>query len=219
MSVKEKLKYQNAAIANELSGLKPSRKGQLNDPATQEIERLWGDLPVVDAEKDLRVTVIQEDIDRAICKDFGACVFAMAAQRLFQTDKVLFCRTVAYVGLPDEHGNRRVERFTMSPKMRELVEEFDNGRRDLPRAAFVLKAPRLGDRLDARRSRKLRAKERESSALRREKILDGTYQRKGNQGIGKYSVPPLAIDISVRNASGRIQFKKTKNAKIPKPVP
>jgi hypothetical protein len=111
------------------------------DRAAREIERLWGDLEVVDAKKDLRIFIRPEDVKKATRKDPGACVFAQACRRCFGATKVLIFRSVAYVELPDEGGARKVERFVLHPCMRDLVESFDRGKGVIPDRGFLLKAP------------------------------------------------------------------------------
>lgn len=92
-----------------------------------EIKRHWGDVEVIDAEKDLRVFIQPQDLRSAKAKDPGCCVFAQACKRQFAASKVLFWRSVAYVELPGPDGRRRVERFYLSSEMRDLIENFDKG--------------------------------------------------------------------------------------------
>jgi hypothetical protein len=170
-----------------------------------EIRRHWGDIEVVDAEKDLRVFVQPEDIESAVEKDPACCVFAQACKRQFAATKVLFWKSVAYVELPGPDGKRRVERFQLSPQMRGLIEDFDKGKPVIPEAGFELKRVRNSERFETREENRKKAKELRSKAL-----LNGTStgERKGNQGKGALSRPAKVVDLEVRNGMGRVQFKK-----------
>jgi hypothetical protein len=190
------------------------RKGlSRNSESLKEIRRHWGDLEVVDAGKDLRVFIQPEDVRSATVKDPGCCVFAQACKRQFAASKVLFWRSVAYVELPGPDGKRRVERFILSPQMRDLIENFDKGNPVADVAGFELKKPRPSSTF-AGKIRKNRAwKEK-----RRKALLNGTALgsrrctpggKKGAQGDGKYSKPALVVDLEVRDGKGRVQFRNT----------
>jgi hypothetical protein len=165
------------------------------DKAAQEIKRVWGDVQVVDAEKDLRVLILPEDVDHAIRHDE-----AQACRRTFGASKVLFWRSVAYVELPKEDGVTRVERFIMPSSMRSLVEAFDRGQDVIPKAGFILKAPTAGRRLDygVRKEYLRRHRQRQK--------LEGKAERRGNQGVGRYRDKPLTVDLAVRNGTGAVHF-------------
>ena len=170
-----------------------------------EIKRHWGDVEVIDAEKDLRVFIQPEDVKSATAKDPGCCVFAQACKRQFAASKVLFWRSVAYVELPGPDGKRRVERFTLPPEMRDLIENFDRGNKVSEVAGFELKRPRPTETLEGKLKKNRAWKERNRKAL-----LAGTARRKnGSQGKGKYSKPAIVVDLEVRDGKGRVQFKNT----------
>lgn len=178
-----------------------------------EIKRHWGDIEVVDAAKDLRVFIQPEDVSSATAKDPGCCVFAQACKRQFAATKVLFWRSVAYVELPGPTGKRRVERFALSPQMRELIENFDRGNPVATVAGFELKRPVPSQRLDGQIARN-----RAWSEKRKEALLNGTAvgprratagAKKGSQGEGKYSKPAIVVDLEVRDGKGRVQFKSS----------
>ena len=174
-----------------------------NTPANAEIKRLWGDVEVVDAQEDLRVFIQPQDFSNAVRKDPGCCAFAQACKRQFAATKVLFFRSVAYVDIPYKNGRRRVERFTLPREMRELIENFDEKQTVDNFAGFKLKAVRPSCTFEKQAAR---ARERHQRLA-----LNGTAiapKRVGNQGKGKYSKPPLVIDLEVRNGSGRVAFKK-----------
>jgi hypothetical protein len=174
------------------------KKNKISDPVQNHIKRLWGGLPVIDGEHDLRVFINQSDLDNAVRKDPGACVFAAACKRIFGSSKVLFFKSVAYVDLPDGNGARRVERFEMPDKMRELIEAFDRGEMTIPEAGFLLKVPKASFTLEYRRN--ISRKTRKRAAL-----LKGTasYPRKVSR--------PILIDMSVRNGTGMTHFIKMEN--------
>jgi hypothetical protein len=168
-----------------------------------EIKRHWGDVEVIDAEKDLRVFIQPQDVRSATAKDPGCCVFAQACKRQFAASKVLFWRSVAYVELPGPDGKRRVERFTLSSEMRELIENFDKGNKVSEVAGFELKRPRPTETLEGKLNKNRAWRER-----RRKALLKGTARcKRGSQGEGKYSKPAIVVDLEVRDGKGRVQFK------------
>ena len=179
---------------------------KLKTPATEEIQRLWGDIEVVDAKKDLRVFIRPEDVKSAKAKEPGSCIFAQACKRQFAATKVLFWRSVAYVELPGPDGKRRVERFQISPRMRALIENFDRGKAVNDFAGFELKKTKGSRTFVAAAKRSV-----ERRARRREALLNGvsTKARSVGQGVGKFSKPALAVDLEVRDGKGRVRFKST----------
>lgn len=197
----------------------PSRKlnqetRTTTDKAAREINRLWGDVPVVDATNDLRVFMCEDDIKGAMQKDPAHCVFARACQRSFGSSKVLFFRSVAYVELPKEDGSIRVERFQMGDSMRSMIEAFDRGEKIIPQAGFLLKAPRPSDRLDAVAAHSKSCRKRKKARLLGEKVEDSDESaeriQKEEEGIGRgkgrYRDKPLVIDLAVRNGTGSVHF-------------
>ena len=175
----------------------------------EEIKRHWGDVEVVDARKDLRVFIQPSDVKSASPKDPGCCVFAQACKRQFAATKVLFWRSVAYVELPGPDGTRRVERFGLSPEMRDLIENFDRGNSISTLAGFELKALRPSERFEEKAKRMKRYAGSHKKAL-----LKGTASRSKNgiQGQGAYSKPAVVVDLEVRNGSGRVRFNTEKSA-------
>ena len=181
------------------------RKGHSgNVESMKEIRRHWGDVEVVDAEKNLRVFIQPEDVRSATQKDPGCCVFAQACKRQFAATKVLFWRSVAFVELPGPKGGRRVERFELSPQMRDLIDNFDRGNKVQELAGFELKRPRPSQTFEG-----MARRQREANARRKEALILGTRQstKKGRQGEGRYSKPVRVVDLEVRNGTGRVQFK------------
>ena len=169
----------------------------------EEIKRHWGDIEVVDADKDLRVFIQPEDVRSATKKDPGCCVFALACKRQFAATKVLFWKSVAYVELPGADGKKRVERFQLGPQMRDLIEHFDKGLPVPEMAGFELKKPRPSYTLDGKLAKSRRLKQRSKDA-----VINGTINHgNGRQGKGTYSRPAIVVDLEVRNGSGRVQFR------------
>jgi hypothetical protein len=117
-----------------------SRKAK--DKVSKEIKRFWGKVPVVDAVKDLRIFVQPNDLKGAKPGDASACVLAKACKRSVGSDKVLFYRDVAYVEVPTESGETRVERFLTPRVMRDKIEAFDKGEGFIPKAGFTLRPHR-----------------------------------------------------------------------------
>ena len=173
-----------------------------NNKTNDEIKRHLGDLEVVEAPKDLRVFIQPEDVKTATAKDPGCCVFAQACKRQFAATKVVFWRAVAYVDLPGPDGKRRVERFLLSPEMRDLIENFDKGNKVAESAGFELKAPSPGRTLAGQSEYKKRKK--------KAALIKGTRTslKRGMQGRGAYSKPAIVVDLEVRNGSGMVHFKK-----------
>lgn len=167
---------------------------------TKTVERLWDGIPVQDAEKDLRIIIKPCDVSSAVQKDPGHCVFARACKRSFGTKKVLFLRTVAYVELPDDDGEVKVERFQMSDSVMQLIKDFDKGSKVVPHGGFLLLAPSPSNRLDA-----MRECDRTRDKRKREALLRG-------EKFGRVNSPkerphsPKEIDFEVRNGTGLVQF-------------
>ena len=180
-----------------------------NTKSLSEITRLWGNVQVVDARKDLRVFIQPEDVCSATAKDPGCCVFAQACKRQFAATKVLFWKSVAYVELPGPDGVRRVERFSLSSDMRELIENFDRGNPVATVAGFELKKPVPSETFEGKAARNKAEGQR-----RRKALLNGTSTKpkRGIQGQGKYSKPAIVVDLEVRNGKGQVHFKNRAEA-------
>ena|SRR5215471_1294283 len=190
-------------MAERKGGRRRRERTRREDKAQVEIQRLWGDLPVVDARKELRVMILPEDRQGARVKDPAECIFARACKRLFKASKVLFFRSIAYVELPDREGKHHVERFFMDEDMRSLVDSFDRGLGTIPEAGFVLKPPTMGQRLGVDREKRREAGQR----YRDRRKLEGT--RKGRHG-GQYRDKPVVLDLAVRSGQGAVHFTTPK---------
>lgn len=175
-----------------------------NQKSFTEIRRVWGEIEVVDSDKDLRVFIRPEDVSSATPKDPGCCVFAQACKRQFAATKVLFWRSVAYVELPGPDGTPRVERFALSPQMRNLIENFDKGNPIPNVAGFELKKPRQSQTFESKSKQQREYQQRRKAAL-----LKGSYTKKNNQGEGAdHHAPAVLVDLRVRKGSGRVTFRK-----------
>lgn len=113
------------------------------------VGRYFRGLPVVDATDSLRVVVIKQDIRGAKRLDPNNCVFAQACRRLFDSHAVLILRSTAYVELPDDQGNRVVNRFIISNETRDKIAVFDKTG-EAPEGGFVFNAPVRSQRMDSK---------------------------------------------------------------------
>lgn len=183
-----------------------SKRVHFGDLSGRTLRRLWGDCEVVDAKENLRLVLRPCDYEGAQPKDYTRCVFARATERMFGSEKVLFFKSCAYVELPPEHGAvgpKRVERFVMPTDMRRLIEAFDRGEPTSPSGSYVLLAPTPSRRFDSQReiAKRLHHAAKQSKA-------------EGNgQGHGRYSKPPMVIDMTVRRGTGQTRSKIRTKAK------
>jgi hypothetical protein len=116
----------------------------------------------------------------------------------------LFWRSVAYVELPGPDGTPRVERFSLSPQMRNLIENFDKGNPIPNVAGFELKKPIKSETLSHKSK-----KQQEFQQKRKAALLKGSYVKKGKQGEGaNHNAPAVLVDLRVRLGSGRVSFRK-----------
>lgn len=186
-------------------------KRKQKDQGAREIVRLWGDMDVVDATRDLRIFVRHEDMANAKPKSPDMCVFANACKRTFGTTKVLFFRRVAYVELPDESGVKHVERFTLGPGVRELIEKFDREEtRVFPEGGFLLKSPPYSKTLQGGIDRNERKRELREIRKRKASLINGKTDRSRR---APYGSPSMVVDLSVRNGTGMVHFNPLNTAK------
>lgn len=173
------------------------------------IHRSFGDLPLREASADLRVPVTQEDFEGADRKDPEHCVLAQACIREFDSSAVVFLKSVAYLDILGDDGERVVERFMVSPQARAVIEGFDRGESIPADGRWVtLKKPNPSETLDAKYRNRKKSERRRREALRKGSIDLPSFTR-------TYSKP---LDFEVRNGRGRIQMiqakrrRKTKKA-------
>lgn len=166
-----------------------------------ELRRIYGNQPVVDAKYDIRIVISEQDIQKSIPKDFYHCVFAQACIRLFKAVKPRLLRTTAYISLPNEKGDYRVERFIISNEGRKMIADFDRGIMPTPGAGFVFLAPTASNTLDWKRHHN-----RKRDEVRRRAVLKGNIINKGNKA--KQVKKPLSLAMDIRNGTGLIQMRK-----------
>jgi hypothetical protein len=176
--------------------------------AFEEVRRHWGDVEVVDAEQDLLVFVQPEDVAAATRKDPGCCVFAQACKRQFKSTKVVIWKSVGYVDIPGPTGVSRVERFLISPGMRELIENFDRGKAVPESGRFLLKRPRPSNTFEGELAKSKRKREQRRMAIV-SGTISGSGASSGRKGKGRFSKPAIVVDLEVRSGQGRVQFRKS----------
>jgi hypothetical protein len=176
----------------------PQNKGKY----AKTVERFWDGIPVDDATNDLRIIIKPCDINSASRKDPGHCVFARACKRSFGTKRVLFLRSIAYVELPDENGETKVERFKMSQSVQQLVRDFDRGDNVIPHGGFLLLAPGHSNQLQYGREKEMARYKKQKDALLRGETLESINRKKIKEGPHK----PRMIDLEVRNGTGLVKF-------------
>lgn len=115
----------------------------------RQLSRWFGDLPVIEAQKELRVQPNSDDIKNALKNDPANCAFSRACQRMWDSKVVLFFGHVAYVDLLGKEGKRRVERFMVSSAARQYIKDFDDGK-TVPAAGFVLMPPSPSQTIEGR---------------------------------------------------------------------
>lgn len=104
------------------------------------LKSFFGDLPLVEARKPLRIQPSAVDIKTAKRKDPENCVFSKACKRMWNAKKVVFLGSRAYVQLLDQNGNPRIERFNISNQGQRMIQAFDAGKKVDP-AGFILLPP------------------------------------------------------------------------------
>lgn len=171
--------------------------------------RYFGDIPVRDAKKDLRVFAGPEDIIGAVRGDPECCVFANACKRLYHSRKVVFMRSVAYVELIQDDATHVVERFTVTPKMKALIAEFDSTGNAAP-GGYLLTAPPAGSTLDAKRESDQRRRDKLGS--NEQKRRKDRYRRAALKGTAVEGTPAQEKwkVIGERFGTGLIHFHRQK---------
>lgn len=171
---------------------------------TDTIKRIWGDLEVVDATDILRLSVMTNDIVTGQRKVPGCCGMANAAKRSFGSTKVLFYRSVAYIEMADEDGNRRVERYTLSTGAKNFIAAFDKGE-EVTTGTYTFTPPRPSERLF---STSKKARNKINREKREAAILAGTHVPSRYKPKQK-TAPVEADSVLVRNGKGKVSFQKT----------
>lgn len=177
---------------------------------SEEISRIFNGQPVVDAKNDLRVVILTDDIKNGKPKHFDECVFAQACKRLFASQKVLLMRSIAYISLPDENGNYKVERYAISSAGRNLISDFDKGKMPQPGTSFVFKAPTKSNTLNFMRETQAKhyKKQRDAKLIGEIRSEIKGEEHKTKPLKQKKIKKPLQSVLDVRNGTGLIAMKK-----------
>ena len=128
------------------------------DAAEKELLERWfeGHDRVIDADRDIDLVVLAEDLIGAVPCHPERCVIAQAAQRAYDSDVCLVYGRVAYLARPDEDGAERLYRYELSGKTLERRDEFDATGAHPTGVTIVLKAPKPSNRLEYRREQQRR---------------------------------------------------------------
>jgi hypothetical protein len=176
-----------------------------------ELNRMFEGLPIVDAKNDLRIVIAQSDISKGKPKDFEACVFAQACKRVFSSKKVLLMRSIAYISLPDEHGDYRVERFWISPAGQKVIADFDRGIMPAPGTSFAFTAPSPGRTLEGQRKCERKRKAKQRAALLMGDITGNESSEAAETpkraGKSKQKITARPI-LDIRNGTGLISMRR-----------
>lgn len=172
----------------------------------QVLERFFRGLPVKEAEMPLLVVAEKSDVANATPGDPANCAMSQACKRLYNSTAVVFFRSIAYVDLPDENGERAVHRFVLNGVTRENIIEFDRTG-EFPAGGFRLTPPNNASTLDARRQYdKAHGENRRRAARKRrqhqrEAIIQGEAVDSGKQ----HAINHLE---GVRSGSGMVHFSQ-----------
>lgn len=167
------------------------------------LSRAFGDLEVHDAQADIRIPVTREDVERAEKKNPERCVLAQSCMREFGSSAAVFFKSRAYVDVVGPNGKRVVERFTVGPDARAIIESFD---RDEPFPAegqwLTLRKPQPSETLDYKYEERKRREARQREAIRK-----GTFVPKPGYARDSYSEPR---GLEVREGRGQVQMIQAK---------
>jgi hypothetical protein len=89
------------------------------------VRDVLGDYPIVEATADILIYVSAADAEEAIPGDPNNCIFAKACKRSYGSRGVLFFPTIAYIDMPNEHGERVVFRAGVKEATRRAIEALD----------------------------------------------------------------------------------------------
>lgn len=192
-----KAKIDEVSAALTASAKAGKTRGARNKGVQGEIfERYFEGLPVRDASIPTRVNVLPEDFDPDARKEPAHCLLANACRRAFGSKAVVFFRTVAYVELVEEDGERVVERFNLPQTTRNIVASYDKGE-DVPTDGrlVTLEPPSPGKSLEHMRKAK-RAQRK------------GEYKSEANRARARKAAKTRAEQepIDVRDGGGQWQM-------------
>ena len=203
----------NQTTTNIMSKSKNWSGGRLKE-IKEKISRKYNGLPVIDAENDLRLLINAQDIKESKDnqKDFENCVFACSCKRMFSSGNLLLMRSVAYLELPNEKGERRVERFLVSKAGKNIIKDYDSGIMPEPGASFVFRAPEEYETLEYNRKKQKEFWQKRKKEKKRAKINGDIYSSDskkvdGGRGMNKKIEDPKEESLDIRDGRGLAQFK------------
>lgn len=168
-----------------------------------EIRKLYGELPVYDAESDMIVYVNLDDQEHGVPGDPNKCMFSRACKRAFGSQGVLFYPTVAYVDMlhPGDNSQRAVFRFYLPKTTRQRLERFEWDRNHAIEATFLLKAVPPSHRLTNRRKRDKKRNADLKAGKRKINQKLSVAQKKGHKA--------KAYDrlLGIRSGSGQVHTR------------
>jgi hypothetical protein len=174
------------------------------------LKRVFQGMEIVEAKADLIINAKHEDWVGSIPNDLENCVFARSCKRLYDSARMVFLATVAYVDHPDEKGVNKVHRYILSTRMREAIELLDvsKGTKFIA-GMFTLLAPTFSNKLDFRRAAD--AKRRKRPDVRVKKLKADKHRRAIIRAEGRRVIKtknragPLGV---MRSGTGLVQTKK-----------
>jgi hypothetical protein len=165
---------------------------------SNKIGKWFGDLEVVEAEKELRIQPNMADIKSAVKDDPLNCVFSRTCQRMWGSSAVVFFGTVAYVDLLDKNGDRRLERFNISSAGQRLIRSFDAGD-DIKESGFTLLPPSKRQTAASLRKAQAALKKKTRDAILKGSSVPESAPRPRRE-------PSIARLSKFRNGTGMAQF-------------
>lgn len=125
---------------------------------TDTLERVFGDLPLYEAESQLHLIPNSSDRKGAERLDPWKCVLSKCCKRLFGSTAVAFFGYYAYVDRV-WRGTRVLERFTVPKSTRDAIDEYDRTK-VFPVGGFILYPPAPTQKLEYRRQQSAERRER-----------------------------------------------------------
>lgn len=167
----------------------------------EEIERLLGGWPVVDARKPFRFVVNEDDVKKADPKSPKTCAIAMSVRRFTGSPAVAVYHRFAYIPF-DKKGDGKmvIERFMPSLRTRHAIESFDRTG-VFPPGEYQMNPPSESARFNARR--------KYQQQKRKERNRDQEIKGEAHIAAAKESRRSVKM-LGVRNGRGLVQFKKKK---------
>lgn len=189
-------------------------------PQEQEALRVFEGMRVVEATEPLMFSISSQDVAAAVPGDPTACAAANACHRLFNSTAMVILRTVAYIDMETDTGERVVYRFGVPEKtLEKVIRPNDERGRAFP-GVFKFTPPLLGRTLEYQ----AKTKAREHARRREAKIKGELYvpQHKGGRG-GERGVAASGAVGLLRDGSGMVHVRvvhgKPHALKRARPVP